>query len=251
MLDQILQDTSRRPEWGHNISIAKMGHPTLKETREKIGQGNRKKWEDPEYRQRMSDIHKGKITPKKVREKISESHKKRVFDKKRKNQLNEARKKRKFDLDTRIKMSKASKKKWQNKIYRKSMLKNNKGLFKKGDYHFYPRKTEDGPNKLEKIIIGIVPSHVEYTGNGDFWIRLSDRFKNPDFVVHPFSQTKKVIEVYGDYWHKDDSTEDLTKAYNKRNIQCLVLWEHEIKKDIELTRNRLFNFIQEGGNQNA
>jgi len=245
MLDQILVDTQNRDkEWCHKISLAKMGHSVSKKTRKKISQSNKRKWQDSEYRQMMSDKHKGKTISKEVRKKMSESRKKIVFDKKRKNQLDEARKKRKFDLDTRIKMSNSSKIKWQNKTYRKYTMKNNKGLFKKGDYIFYPRKTKDGPNNLEQIIIKIVPSCVEYTGSGDFWVKLFDRFKNPDFVVRPFSQTKKVIEVYGDYWHRNDSAQDIISLYKKRNISCLVLWEHEIKGNIKYTQKRINNFIK-------
>ena len=85
------------------------------------------------------------------------------------------------------------------------------------------------PNKSEIYFDSITPSSVVYTGNGKFFLTFKNGvIKNPDFVVE---HSRKVIEIYGDYWHKDDNPQDLIEQYNLIGFDCLVLWEHEVYED--------------------
>jgi len=93
-------------------------------------------------------------------------------------------------------------------------------------------------NKIEKELLQQFPE-LEYVGNGKYIIQFTDgRQKNPDFLIK--NQSNKVIEVFGDYWHKDDDPEELIEKYNKIGMQAFVIWEKEIKNS---SFNKLRRFI--------
>jgi G:T-mismatch repair DNA endonuclease (very short patch repair protein) len=65
----------------------------------------------------------------------------------------------------------------------------------------------------------------KYTGNRKFWLDLNGKLKNPDFV---FIEDKKIIEVFGRYWHKNEEEKILIKQYQQIDWDCLVIWEDQI-----------------------
>jgi hypothetical protein len=86
------------------------------------------------------------------------------------------------------------------------------------------------PNKPETLIISKQFPNLKFTGDHSFWINFKDkRHKNPDFVVKPFHTNKKVIEVWGEYWHRNENPSDLIQKYNEVGIQCLILPYQDIK----------------------
>jgi very-short-patch-repair endonuclease len=66
---------------------------------------------------------------------------------------------------------------------------------------------------------------------------------NPDFICNP---KKKIIELYGDYWHSLPRYKKLDKkrieVYSKYGFQTLVIWEHELKNIIQVV-NKIRNFL--------
>ena len=67
---------------------------------------------------------------------------------------------------------------------------------------------------------------LKYTGNGVLWLTFSDGTKkNPDMTYMDYNIA---IEVYGNYWHRDDDPDDLVEKYNEIGWDCLVLWERDI-----------------------
>lgn len=68
----------------------------------------------------------------------------------------------------------------------------------------------------------------EYTANGKFFIRTDKKTRVPDFVNR---RSKKVIEVYGDYWHRGENPQDKINEYKRAGWDCVVVWEHEIMDD--------------------
>jgi len=88
--------------------------------------------------------------------------------------------------------------------------------------------------KPELKLLDIIERHgfpFKYTGDGSFWIGNY----NPDFVN--CDGKKKIIEVFGDYWHnpsrrgiKLDCTEaGRGQAFAEFGFGMLVIWEHELK----------------------
>ena len=80
------------------------------------------------------------------------------------------------------------------------------------------------PNKPEKFLNSIISKYgFEYCGDGTFLVGL----KNPDFVN---KKTKKVIEMFGDYWHKENEVEPRKKYFKEYGYETLIIWEHELKE---------------------
>ena len=102
------------------------------------------------------------------------------------------------------------------------------------------RGKNKGESFLEKILKSIIPKEYKYVGDGKFFI---ERY-NPDFVN--VNSQKKVIELFGDYWHKIPNRIEKDKikirTYKKYGYDCLVIWEHDLKKP--KTINRILEFNQ-------
>ena len=83
------------------------------------------------------------------------------------------------------------------------------------------------PNKPETIILNLLnelyPNEWKYTGDFSFTIN----GKNPDFVN--VNGQKKIIELFGDYWHDGDDPKDRAKIFKPFGYQTLIIWEHELK----------------------
>jgi hypothetical protein len=124
------------------------------------------------------------------------------------------------------------------------------------------------PNKLEQTVATMCPVNVVYAGDGSYWVRAAgeSRARNPDFVVLTADQalayqaganlnglrTWRVIEVFGDFWHGPTRTgkerhvhqADVVAYYGKAGIECLVLWEDEIKKHPTRVAERLKRYLE-------
>jgi len=96
------------------------------------------------------------------------------------------------------------------------------------------------PNKQElkllDILSNVLPNEYEYTGDGKFIIN----GLCPDFTN--VNGEKKVIELFGDYWHQGENPLDRIGKFAKFGFGCLVIWEHELNNLEELTlRIKEFN----------
>jgi len=106
--------------------------------------------------------------------------------------------------------------------------------------------TKKRPTNPERIFDELTPSIIYYVGNGTWWRNLSNgTHKNPDFKI---KGQNKVIEIFGDYWHRNDDPQELIDLYKQAGIDCLVIWEHEIYKQPEMILKKANNFIKEGNN---
>lgn len=115
-----------------------------------------------------------------------------------------------------------------------------RSVFSNSNIQIKAHKYECGPNKPEKIILDIIGDNGWYSGNGNYWIHFNNNSnKNPDFKIHG---KNKVIECYGDYWHRNDKPEDIVKLYNEVGYECLVIWEHELK-NIDKVKSIINSFI--------
>jgi len=138
----------------------------------------------------------------------------------------------------------------------KGVLKPNKTTFKKGTHA--SRKTEFSkklwktkrglelrkkslqacqkrPNKCEQYLITLLQKNnlpYKYVGNGEFILG----GRNPDFLS--INGKKKLIELFGDYWHSNKfneklSAKDRIKFFKKFGFDALIIWEYELK-DFEI-----------------
>lgn len=84
------------------------------------------------------------------------------------------------------------------------------------------------PSQLElNCILIFAERGYRHTGDGSFWVKGRDgKSKNPDFKKNG---SKEVIEVWGDYWHRDQNPQDLIEWYKENGFECKIYWETEIK----------------------
>lgn len=93
-----------------------------------------------------------------------------------------------------------------------------------------PRRA--GPNGLERKLQQVLGSAFVFTGDGSFKI---DNLR-PDFI----NKTRKlVVEVYGDYWHKNEplyKTMQRISRFERCGWRVIIIWEHEINDPVKLSR---------------
>jgi len=98
--------------------------------------------------------------------------------------------------------------------------------------------------KLYKLLYKLFPNEYKYVGDGKIWIN----GKNPDFIN--VNGQKKIIEMFGDYWHSKKVTGLKKKIHRirrqnhfaKYGYKTLIIWERELKniKQLEI-KLRIFH----------
>lgn len=255
----------------------------------KISEGMKKYLLDPVARKHRGDAQRGVPRPDWVRKKISNSHKGLKMSKEHRlnmikakkayystedgyKKLAEARKHNKGYVRTekhriiarensqkylrehpeikakihsdmaKDKYSKTMKELFKDKEYKEDRLrKMRKGV----SQHIKPNKVE---TKLLKLLNIACPYEYKFTGNYDVIIG----GKCPDFTN--INGKKKLIEVYGDYWHSEKKigrTKEKEELYRKEHYlkygyDCLILWEREINS---LSNKELIQRILEYNNK--
>ncbi len=127
--------------------------------------------------------------------------------------------------------------KWKNLDYKTMMLKKLRQTCAK----VKPTKPE---RAVEEILMSLYPNEYIYTGNGSIVIANCI----PDFVN--VNGQKKVIEVFGNYWHslgkvgrtRQEEECFRKQKYAKYGFECLILWEDEIRNDKSVIRHRISEF---------
>lgn len=178
------------------------------EVRKKHREAMKARWSNPDYRKRMSDIFKARQNRPEIKKKNSRRQEKR----------------------------------WENPEYFKKMCQMSKELWCDPEHvkkmlHCRGKS----PNKLEKRFDEMTPKNVRFTGDGAWWRKLDDgKHHNPDFKI---TGQNKVVEIYGDYWHRNDNPQDLIDLYNEAGLGCLIFWEREVYKQPEQVKEKVKDFI--------
>jgi G:T-mismatch repair DNA endonuclease (very short patch repair protein) len=96
------------------------------------------------------------------------------------------------------------------------------------------------PNKPETALFDILdrlrPGDWKFTGDLSFIIN----GKNPDFVN--VNGKKKIIELYGDYWHRGEDPQIRINEFASFGWETLVIWERELK-DMKTLISKLEAFV--------
>jgi len=161
---------------------------------------------------------------------------------------------------TKARRSEAAKKRWQNPVYvQKMAVIMNSPMYKEKHSQIAKRLWQnlDYRNRVCKAImkgLGVRPTKPElhldrllqewFSNNwkyvGDGQIILGGHC--PDFLN--INGQKKVIELFGDYWHRGENPQHVIKHYRKFGFGCLVIWEKELKEPHRLQK-RIENFVRE------
>lgn len=96
------------------------------------------------------------------------------------------------------------------------------------------------PNKLEKefciFLNQLFPKEYKYVG--DFQFVLGG--KCPDFIN--VNGQKKIIELFGNYWHEKEDVKKRVDHFKKYGWNCLVVWEDEFKNKIKSVERKLLKY---------
>lgn len=113
---------------------------------------------------------------------------------------------------------------WKNKEYREYTLKKTREAL-----NLKPNKAE---LKLFSVIEKICPNEYAFVGDGTFTIR----GYCPDFLN--INGQKKLIELFGDYWHRNDDEGNRIFLFRLFGYDTLVVWEKELK-DLESLKRKI------------
>ena len=95
------------------------------------------------------------------------------------------------------------------------------------------------PNEPERFLSNLLqqflPNEYKYVGNGEFILA----GKCPDFMN--INGKKKIIELYGDYWHKGQNPQARIGLFAEYGYSTLIVWEHDLK-DSKSMVNKLLEF---------
>lgn len=89
--------------------------------------------------------------------------------------------------------------------------------------------------ELDKILKNMFPKEYRYVGNLSHWIG----GKNPDFIN--INGKRKAIELFGDYWHRNDDPQERINHFRNYGYEALVVWECELKNK-SLLKQKLLDF---------
>lgn len=275
-----LKLTKNSSEGSERASMAAIKRWKNPEHKKNFSISIKKKWEDENYRKKMSNIFKNR--PEESRKKISESNKNRcknpehinflknisnnywndVENRKKKSEevkqflLKNPEVKEKFAIrmkkrmavgENRKAISEGSKKLWQSEEYRKKQKKrwlddNSKNKIVKAVL----KASFLSPNKCEQLLQQILnelyPNEYKFVGGGEVVI---GGFC-PDFIN--CNGKKLIIEFDGSYWHKSQKAQEKDQRklakYKELGFDTLVIKENEFKNDKEGVKNRIVEFVK-------
>jgi hypothetical protein len=175
----------------------------------------------------------GKHLPESARQKIREAAFKRPYPSEETRKKLATWKGRKHSIETKKKMSDTRKAIWADEEFKKRICAT------------FPKAQEQRPNGLESKFMALTQSpNLKYVGNGEWWRLLpNDQRKNPDFKI---TGENKVVELFGNYWHRNDDPAELQDLYKQVGIDCLVIWEKEINEQPEKVKEKFNQFISGG-----
>ena len=209
------KETRHSEESNEKNRQAHLGKHPSEETKKKIGQAGlgrpgywKGKHRSEETKEKLRQVGLGKHQTKESKENNRRAHLGKHFSDKHKEKLSEATKKLWRDPEFIKKISKG----WHSKTR--------------------PEKS------LETILNLICPDEFKYNGGFDCGISIDGLI--PDFVN--VNGQKQVIDVHGDYWHKDEDIDIRIERYAKYGYSLLIIWEKELKNRSEVVK-RIVSFV--------
>lgn len=130
--------------------------------------------------------------------------------------------------------------KWADPIFQREMQKLTEQrwkdpIFQEKIYAACSLKPNKPEQALNKLLQNLFPNEYKYVGDFQFFIGS----KNPDFMNT--NGKKFLIELYGDYWHRNDNPQDRIDYFKNFGFDTFIIWEHELK-DQEVLKSKLQNF---------
>ena len=112
-------------------------------------------------------------------------------------------------------------------------------LFKENTVRAILKSCSTSPNKTEIFLINfldkILPQKYRFVGDGEFILG----GKCPDFLN--IDGKKKLIELFGNYWHKGEDPQNRINYFKKLGFDTLVIWEKELLNLTKL-KTKIFTY---------
>jgi very-short-patch-repair endonuclease len=236
------------------ISEGLKGHKVSEETKRKLSQAHKGKKLSLETKIKISKSLKGRIPwnkgkkgvySKETLRKISETGKGRIpwnkgkhniYSEKTKWEMGKGRRGKSLPKKTRRKLGEITKRNWLNPDFRikvsNSISKSLKNLWKDPKFReemLYKmfKAFARRPTKVEKKLIQLINKYnlpFEYVGDG----KLIIGGKIPDFID---IKNKKIIEVFGNYWHDKEDEIKRANYFKKYGYDTLIIWQDELNNE--------------------
>lgn len=129
---------------------------------------------------------------------------------------------------------------WKNPEYAKNMSEKAKERWKDSEFAkkvFGTRGLSKEENKLFAVLQENWPNYWHYVGNGK--LRIGGKY--PDFIN---KEHKKIIELWGDYYHKGQNPQDRIDLFKQHDYSCIVIWASELKDKINII-NKVSKYVSE------
>lgn len=99
------------------------------------------------------------------------------------------------------------------------------------------RKRPTRPEIIAQTVLhALFPNEYKYVGNGEVWLGV----RNPDFIN--INGQKKIIEVFGDYWHRNDSVEERVEYFRQYGYDTLIIWEKDLHRNLSKVTENIIKF---------
>jgi len=210
------EGTIRATEMKYSVQSCGKRHPWCKICRpdliSKHSQACADSWNGPNRRADMSLRQRGKI--------LSPEHCKDISN---------ALKGRPKSPEHCAKFSTNLKTRWQDPEYRQKIVS---ATFAAS--HIRPNKTEI---RLQILLDKLFPGQYQYVGDGQLILGGCC----PDFAN--VNGQKKLIELYGDYWHAGEDPQNRMNHFAQFGFKTLIVWEHELENLQELEQ-KLFRYTE-------
>jgi len=255
-----LSDEHRR-----NVSRATIGKIVSDETRQRMSlaaKGKKRKPFTQEHKDKIRETLTGRPLSEKTKHKLSLAMtdkpgwctglKLGPLSQETRDKLSKIRKGKKKSEDHKRKIGEAHKGMHHTEESKKQMSESHKRNFQDPKYaNNYARKFIKRPTKPElitkELLNTLCPDEWKYVGNGGVYFGRC----NPDFIN--VNGQKKIIEVFGEYWHRDRTnkpipyyqTEEGRKVvFSRFGYQTLVIWSKELE-DIPTVTQKILAFVED------
>lgn len=216
-------------------------HSDSSETREKKGASGRGKRLSVEHRKKLGDANRGRPRPPGMMERLRAGNVGRVPSPEARAKMSVARKGKRCNAADFWEGLVFEEKRELSEPAREALQKRYE------DPEWFNLQTKkilqavnQRPNKLEQafgeLLDDLFPGEYQYVGGGQLVLC----GKCPDFAN--VNGQKKLIEVFGDYWHRGQDPAWRIALFARLGFQTLVVWESEFANELEAVVERLREF---------
>ena len=209
----------RSKEHKQNLSAALKGRTLSEEHKRKLSETATGRRHSEAVIQKISESQKVRMTPE-IRAEIGNRSRRQIRSDESREKMRVSRLGQEASDETKQKMREKRTQAWQRDEYVRAQMVARQVV----------------PNQLELATADwLNPLGFQFVGDGQLIIA----GKCPDF----WDGNKKLIEIYGDYWHAGQDPHDRIDLFKAEGYDCIVIWESELNTELRRTQTRVEKFI--------